>query len=59
MAEFLGLRLETISRKMSDFQRRGWITMTSLYHCRLVRREVLEDLAAGGDLEDATMLRVS
>ena len=25
MAEFLGLRLETVSRKMSEFQRRGWI----------------------------------
>lgn len=57
MAEFLGLRLETVSRKMSEFQRRGWIKMTSLYHCRLVRREVLEELAAGGDVKDARMLR--
>lgn len=51
MAEFLGLRLETVSRKMSEFQRRGWIAMTSLYHCRLKRRDILEDLAAGGDAE--------
>ncbi len=51
MAEFLGLRLETISRKMSEFQRRGWISMTSLYHCRLQRRDILEELAAGGQLE--------
>lgn len=51
MAEFLGLRLETISRKMSEFQRRGWITMPSLYHCRLTRRDILEDLAAGGAAE--------
>jgi len=51
MAEFLGLRLETISRKMSEFQRRGWIRMTSLYHCRIQRRDILEELAAGGELE--------
>jgi CRP-like cAMP-binding protein len=49
MAEFLGLRLETVSRKMSEFQRRGWIAMTSLYHCRLKRRDILEDLAEGGE----------
>jgi CRP-like cAMP-binding protein len=51
MAEFLGLRLETVSRKMTEFQRRGWIAMTSLYHCRLKRRDLLEDLAAGGEAE--------
>lgn len=53
MAEFLGLRLETVSRKMSEFQRRGWIRMTSLYHCRLQRRDILEELAAGGEREGA------
>lgn len=51
MAEFLGLRLETVSRKMSEFQRRGWIRMTSLYHCRIANRDTLEDLAAGGEAE--------
>jgi CRP/FNR family transcriptional regulator, anaerobic regulatory protein len=56
MAEFLGLRLETISRKMTDFQRRGWIRMTSLYRCRILRRHVLEDLAEGGQTEDAHLL---
>lgn len=50
MAEFLGLRLETVSRKMSEFQRRSWIRMTSLYHCRIQRRDRLEELAAGGGL---------
>ena len=49
MAEFLGLRLETVSRKMSEFQRRGWISMTSLYGCILQRRDVLEDMATGGE----------
>lgn len=55
MAEFLGLRLETVSRKMSDFQRRSWITMTTLYHCRLQRRDILEELAAGGDPCEASL----
>lgn len=57
MAEFLGLRLETVSRKMTDFQRRGLIRMTSLYHCRIARRSILADLAEGGEAEDAALLR--
>ena len=48
MAEFLGLRLETVSRKMSEFNRRGWIELSSLYHCSIKRRDVLEELAMGG-----------
>lgn len=52
MAEFLGLRLETVSRKMTDFQRRGWVQMTSLYHCRLKRRDLLAELAQGADVSD-------
>ncbi len=56
MAEFLGLRLETVSRKMTDFQRRGLIRMTSLYHCQILRRHVLEELGLGGDAEDAPVL---
>ena len=50
MADFLGLRLETVSRKISDFQRRGWIKMQSLYRCRILRRAVLVELAEGGEL---------
>ena len=57
MAEFLGLRLETVSRKMTEFQRRGWIRMTSLYHCRILRRSVLEDLAQGGEPDCAPTRR--
>jgi CRP/FNR family transcriptional regulator len=52
MAEFLGLRLETVSRKMSEFQRRGWIRMSSLYRCRIVRPDLLQELALGGEMED-------
>jgi len=57
MAEFLGLRLETVSRKMSEFQRRGWIRMGSLYHCAILRRDILEDLAEGGSVEGGPLLR--
>ena len=59
MAEFLGLRLETVSRKMTEFQRRGWIKLTSLYHCRLLQRHVLEELAQGGEADSAQMLRTA
>jgi CRP-like cAMP-binding protein len=57
MAEFLSLRLETVSRKMSEFQRRGWIAMPSLYHCRILRRSLLEDLAQGGEGDDLAVHR--
>ncbi len=53
MAEFLGLRLETVSRKMSDFQRRKWVKMISMYRFRVLNRRALECLAEGGDMEDA------
>lgn len=53
MAEFLGLRLETVSRKMSDFQRRKWVKMISMYRFRLVNRNALECLAEGGDIDEA------
>ncbi len=59
MAEFLGLRLETVSRKMTEFQRRGWIKLTSLYHCRVLQRRVLEELGQGGEAESSPMLRTA
>ncbi len=59
MAEFLGLRLETVSRKMTEFQRRGWIKLTSLYHCRVLQRRVLEELGQGGEAEIPPMLRTA
>lgn len=58
MGEFLGLRLETISRKMSDFQQRGWIRMASTYRCRLINRGALEHLAEGGDAESSAWARL-
>lgn len=53
MGDFLGLRLETVSRKLSDFQRRKWIKMSSMYRCRILNREVVECLAEGGEADDA------
>jgi CRP/FNR family transcriptional regulator len=53
IAEFLGLRLETVSRKLSEFQRRNWVRMISLYRCKVLDRAALEGLAEGGDAADA------
>ncbi len=54
VAEFLGLRLETVSRKLSEFQRRKWVRMISLYRCQILNRAALEELAEGGGaVEDA------
>lgn len=58
MAEFLGLRLETVSRKMSEFQRRGWIEITSLYHCRIARRNMLQGLAEGGVCNETALTTI-
>jgi hypothetical protein len=33
--------------------------MVSLYDCRITRREVLEELALGGDADDCSMRLVS
>ncbi|HVY88407.1 MAG TPA: Crp/Fnr family transcriptional regulator [Hyphomonadaceae bacterium] len=56
IGEFLGLRLETVSRKLSDFQRRKWVRMVSLYRCQILNREALECLAEGGEVEDLGQL---
>ena len=52
IAEFLGLRLETVSRKLSDFQRRKWVRMLSLYRCQILNRVALRNLADGGGHEE-------
>jgi CRP-like cAMP-binding protein len=59
IAEFLGLRLETVSRKLSEFQRRKWVRMISLYRCRVLDRDALENLAAGGQEEDGAFARAA
>ncbi|MND07580.1 hypothetical protein D3C83_296490 [compost metagenome] len=53
MGEFLGLRLETISRKMTEFQQKKWIRMVSMYRCRILDRDMIECLAEGGESCDA------
>ena len=58
MAEFLGIRLETVSRKLAEFQKRKWVRMTAMYRCRILNREVLEALAEGGAAEDAACGRL-
>jgi CRP/FNR family transcriptional regulator len=58
MGDFLGLRLETVSRKMTEFQQRKWIRMVSMYRCRILKRDLLECLAEGGGAEDATIGRL-
>lgn len=55
IGEFLGLRLETISRKLTEFQRRGWVRMISMYRCRILNREALEHLAEGGDIDELAL----
>jgi len=51
IAEFLGLRLETVSRTLTDFQRRKWVRMVSLYRCHVLDRAALESLAEGGEAD--------
>ena len=47
VAEFLGLRLETVSRTFASFRQRGWISMQALYQCRITNRRALAALASG------------
>jgi CRP-like cAMP-binding protein len=47
IGDFLGLRLETVSRTFSSFRQRGWIAMSALYRCRITNRRVLTMLAVG------------
>jgi CRP/FNR family transcriptional regulator len=58
MAEFLGLRLETVSRKLSEFQRRKWVKMISLYRCQVINRAALEGLAEGGGENEGALERL-
>jgi CRP/FNR family transcriptional regulator len=47
IGDFLGLRLETVSRTFSAFRQRGWITVSALYRCRITNRRVLAMLGSG------------
>lgn len=47
MGELLGLTLETVSRTMSAFRRRGWLRLHGAHGVELVGRKALESLAEG------------
>jgi len=47
MADYLGLTIETVSRGMSEFKRRHYISATSAHQIRLTGLAALEALASG------------
>jgi len=47
IGEFLGLTLETVSRAISAFRKRGWVRLHGHSGCELMNREALTALAAG------------
>jgi CRP-like cAMP-binding protein len=47
IGEFLGLRLETVSRMFGAFRERGWIAMPAIYRCRITNSRALATLASG------------
>lgn len=47
IGDFLGLRLETVSRTFSAFRQRGWLSMSALYRCRITNNRALAALASG------------
>lgn len=47
IGEFLGLRLETVSRMFGAFRDHGWISMPAIYRCRITNFRALAALASG------------
>jgi CRP-like cAMP-binding protein len=47
IGEFLGLRLETVSRTFSAFRQHGWISMPAIYRCRIINNRALWAVASG------------
>ena len=47
IGDFLGIRLETVSRTFSLFRQRGWISMSALYRCRITNTHALAAIASG------------
>ncbi len=47
IGQFLGLRLETVSRTFGAFRQHGWISMSALYRCRITNNRALAALASG------------
>ena len=47
IGDFLGIRLETVSRTFGLFRQRGWISTSALYRCRITNSRALTALASG------------
>jgi CRP/FNR family transcriptional regulator len=47
IGQFLGLRLETVSRTFGIFRQHGWISMPTPYRCRIINKRALAALASG------------
>ena len=47
MGDLLGLTLETVSRAVSAFRRRGWLRAPGPHAVELLDRRALADLASG------------
>ncbi len=47
IGDFLGIRLETVSRTFKSFRQRGWISTSALYRCRIINTRALSALASG------------
>jgi CRP/FNR family nitrogen fixation transcriptional regulator len=48
IADYLGLTIETVSRGISEFKRRRYISATGAHQMRLIEIEALQALASGG-----------
>jgi CRP/FNR family transcriptional regulator len=47
IADFLGIRTETVSRAFTDFRLAGLIALPSAQHVRILRPDALADIAEG------------
>jgi CRP-like cAMP-binding protein len=47
IGEYLGLRLETVSRTFGAFRQHGWISMPAIYRCRITNNRALGAVACG------------
>jgi CRP-like cAMP-binding protein len=47
IGEFLGLRLETVSRTFGAFRQHGWISLPAIYRCRITDHRALGAVASG------------
>lgn len=53
IAEFLGVRPETVSRKITEFERKGWIDVPSRSGIRILRHQALREASIAMGLAEA------